>query len=850
MVSLGVVANDRWSKREAGADVVARVGEVRSLVALQQALYNERAAVEIELRSELFGVPSTLGAVLLGVADAEDTFDATNAAMEASPSAPSELGQLLAVARESRTTAGIAAIEAYDVVDDAIVVQFGVELAAMQELGVGTAEGKLSVVLSQLEVAVQAFSASTEQTTSLANAWFAAEQDRGSALSALGFQTARYQLALDSLDQSKLSEQSGDELAQSEGFVLAAVVQVLAGEVTAPEDNEVEFDEALPFIISVFSASFTRNDVLSEVLVLAADDVEATATRVAADASNAFVAALVIGSVAVGLSLLLSWSLARSIASPMASVAARTRQLQAGQIEARPLEMTGPRELRDVASAINDVSVNLDALEGKLGALARADLGDHRLSEPLPGRLGDTLTKSVDTLSASIADRHALHARLGYQASHDDLTGLFNRAAFLAHLDSVLEKAAVAPVGLLFVDLDDFKRANDVFGHATGDEVLVEVAHRLRETCRPTDMVARLGGDEFLVVTEQLDGIDGLLRMARRIIDVVGAPMPLESVGGLSIAPSVGIARTADPTTKSLALLSEADAALYLAKSNDTRIGIFDERLQSKLSRKSQIEQQLHVALSTEQFEVHYQPVLRADSLGVGQLEALVRWVGEDAYGPDDFVPVAEQSDLVIALDRLVLRTATRDLVDLLADSDRADLRMAVNLSGRHLLHANVVAHVAEALTMSQLDPSRLIIEVTETALIADLDRAAEHLRALRDLGVRVSVDDFGTGFTSITQLRRLPIDEIKIDRSLVAELPGEQALVRVVRDLAQHFGMSIVAEGVETEDQATFLRTLGCTYLQGWLYARAMPMAELGPWFTARNENTAPDRVVTAVLP
>ncbi len=288
-----------------------------------------------------------------------------------------------------------------------------------------------------------------------------------------------------------------------------------------------------------------------------------------------------------------------------------------------------------------------------------------------------------------------------------------------------------------------------------------------------------------------------------------------------------------------------ADAALYLAKSSDGRIGVFDEDLRAKIGRRASIEQRLGAALAAGELEVHYQPVLRSDSLVVGQVEALVRWIGEDTYGPDVFIPVAEKSDLVVKIDRFVMHTATTELAALLSEGLVRDLSVAVNVSGRHLLHADVVAHVAEALAVSGLDPSRLIIEVTETALIADLDRAGAHLSALRSMGVRVSVDDFGTGFTSISQLRRLPIDELKIDRSLVADLPGDETLVRVVRDLAEHFGMTTVAEGVETQEQADFLGNLGCSQLQGWLYARAMPADDLRRWFANRSSVRETNRVV-----
>lgn len=845
--TLGVVANDRWAERRSGADVVAQVDELRSLVSLQSAVYNERSAIEVEVRSDAYGVPASLGAGLLGLPELDSTYPATDAALAATTTLPTEVSGLLAAARAGYDQGDPEVIAAYDRVDDVVVERIIEQVDAMQSAGIGTADLQLAAVLQQLASTVLAFSASTDQTTGLADSWFGPEEGRFESQSQLGFQTARYDLAITEIDLGPLPGGLGASLANRTDPVSTAVSQLLTGTLPLPDGDGVS---DLELIVNVFRASFARNEALGDLVALSADNVESVATRIANDAADAFIAALVVGSVAIAGSIVLSWRLAVSISGPMASVAARTRELQAGQIEASALELTGPRELRDVASAINDVSTNLGALEGKLGALARADLDDEQLAAPLPGRLGEALMDSVDTLSSSIADRHNLQARLGYQASHDALTGLANRAAVLERLSAALATAESAPVGLIFVDLDDFKRANDVFGHGTGDEVLVEVGRRLLTTCRPSDMVARLGGDEFLVVAQELDRVENLMPVAQRIIDVIAKPMPMERTGGLSLQASAGVAIARTSTLDALEFLSHADAALYLAKASDRRIGVFDEQLRQEIGERALIEQRLRSALRDGDLEVHYQPVLASDSLAVGQIEALVRWVGDHTYGPDVFIPVAEASDLVVDIDRFVLATATNELARLIADGVANDLSVAVNLSGRHLLHANVADHVAAALASSGLDPSRLIIEVTETALIADLDRAAEHLAALRTLGVRASVDDFGTGFTSISQLRRLPIDELKIDRSLVTELPGDETLVRVVRDLATHFGMTTVAEGVETQEQATFLRELGCSQLQGWLYARAMPVDDLRRWFAARSEVHSRNRVATADSP
>lgn len=830
--SLGIVAQDRWTETEAAADVVERVDDLRSLIALQSALYDERASVELEARSNAFGVPSTLGAGLLGVPPSVDTHAATDQALVAAASAPPNTAALIEAARAEHDSGSVDAVRAYESVDAILVERLFFEVDAMKRIGVATADAGLADSLEQLEASVRLFSASIGQTTGLANAWFGNDEAaRDEALSQLGIDSTRYSLALAAIDVAQLPSEVGAELEPSSDPISVAAAELVAGRLDRPDAGDLS---NLDLIIDVFRTSFNRNGILKDLVATLTSEVEAAAGSLAADAAGSFNAVLIVGGFAVATSFLLSGFLARGIATPMGAVARRTRDLQAGRIETSPLALTGPRELRDVAGAINDVSDNLGALEIKLDALARADLDDPALHEPLPGRLGETISKSVDTLSQSISDRRDLQARLAHQATHDALTGLLNRAAILTELDQVLGQADECGAGLLFVDLDDFKRANDVFGHGVGDAVLVEIADRLRAACRPQDAVARLGGDEFLIVTSGVADLEGLRRHGERIVSAVRQPMHVPGTGGLQASASVGAAITNDPEVVALDLLAEADAALYVAKASDDRVAVFDDELRERLGNKSSIEQRLREALTNGELEVHYQPVVSSGSLEVDQMEALVRWPGEDSCGPDVFIPVAEASDLVIDIDRFVLHRATAELARLQVEGRAPHLSVAVNISGRHLLNAGVADHVAEALDASGLAPSCLIIEVTETALIADLDRAALHLEALRRVGVRVSVDDFGTGFTSISQLRRLPIDELKIDRSIIMELPGDQTLIRVVRDLAEHFGLDTVAEGVETQLQADFLRQLGCTQLQGWLYARAMSADDLRRWIDA----------------
>jgi diguanylate cyclase (GGDEF)-like protein len=836
VVAVGLLASDRQAKSQAAEGVQAQVEGLRGLVGLQTALYGERAAVEIEFRSASFGVPSTVGAILLGIGDSESTFETTDAALRAADGGPEDFARLLVDARRILRSGDVQAIDSYEILDDLLVAEIIGLVETMHRAGLATAEPDLDVVLEQLEASVKVFSAATDQTTRLAGTWFGSPEERNRALSELGRATAAFELAIDEVELDRVPAELRSTAFGPNDPVSTAVVDALSGDLA-----EVGI-QSVPVMVDVFAGSFTRNGALAELVDRAADDVETASARIADDAVDSYQMALALGLIAVLASILLSWRLATSIATPMLSVAERTRELRGGRIDPTPLPLSGPREMQDIAAALNEVSANLNSLETKLEALARADFSDPALHERLPGRLGDTLSKSVDTLSASLADRADLQVRLTYEASHDALTGLANRGAALERIDAALSRNPNASLGLLLIDLDDFKRVNDLFGHRTGDQVLIEVANRLVGSCRSDDLIARLGGDEFVVVLDGEAMPRATLDLARRIVDRLAEPQHDPATGGLVVAGAVGVVIATGGSIGSVELLAQADAALLRAKGSDARLAVFDDTLAAEVFQRAATEQRLRESLVLGEFEVHYQPIVATDSLEVAQVEALIRWSVPDATGPDQFIPVAEQSDLVVDLDRFVLHRATKEIAALIDSGAAPDVSLAVNVSGRHLVHAQFVDHVQQALTDSGLDPQRLIVEVTETALVADLERAALHLEGLRRLGVRVSVDDFGTGFTSISQLRRLPIDELKIDRSLVDQLPAEQSLVRVVQDLAAHFGMTTVAEGVEFREQADVLREIGCTQLQGWLFARAMPVTELRAWIDESLRVSAPD--------
>ncbi|MGQ7296602.1 putative bifunctional diguanylate cyclase/phosphodiesterase [Quadrisphaera sp. KR29] len=386
---------------------------------------------------------------------------------------------------------------------------------------------------------------------------------------------------------------------------------------------------------------------------------------------------------------------------------------------------------------------------------------------------------------------------------------------------------ASSRTGLLFIDLDHFKAVNDGHGHAVGDEVLRQVAERLRAELRAGDGVGRLGGDEFVVLVEQLTSEAALVELAERTAASLARPFTT-SAGEVVLGASIGVVVEGDGATDASALLNDADSAAYRAKASGRgRVEVFDDDLRAELAQAAQVEADLREALAADQLVLHYQPVVAAADGRVLGYEALLRWQrpGHGLLGPDAFIPVAERTSLVCDLDRWVLGTATRQLASWVADgSAEASTTVAVNISGRHLVDPSLVDDVEAALAASGLPASSLVLELTETVLVSR-PLAGSQLDRLRALGVGVSIDDFGTGYTSISQLQDLKADTLKIDKSLVwAESAGAAELVRLVVHAAHAFGMVVVAEGVEDEAQLARLREAGCDEVQGYLLGRPGP--------------------------
>jgi diguanylate cyclase (GGDEF)-like protein len=429
-------------------------------------------------------------------------------------------------------------------------------------------------------------------------------------------------------------------------------------------------------------------------------------------------------------------------------------------------------------------------------------------------------------------------------ARYDPLTGLPNRTLFRERTAGVLddEDAARDMLAVLLIDLDGFKEINHTLGNSTGDEVLREVGRRLRLQLGDETLVARLGGDEFGVICPRREGVSGALATAAKIQSGMEPPIVLDGVA-LNVEASIGIA-VLDAKGEDLDhLLQHADAALARAKSKRSRVEAYSPTYDSFDPARLLLLGQVRGALERDEFELHYQPKLDLRSKRVTGVEALLRWRHPEhgLLSPMSFVPLVEQTALVSPLTLHVLERALQQLVKWREHGLRLD--MSVNLSARNLLDLELPSQIDALLRRHRVAPERLMVEVTESATMADPDRAADVLCALRDRGVGVSIDDFGTGNASIAYLTSLPANEIKIDRSFITDLCEDEraeAITRSTIDLARHLDLRVVAEGIETQSVLERLTELGCDTAQGYLIARPLTGEKLAEWLRARSAGTS----------
>jgi diguanylate cyclase (GGDEF)-like protein len=507
---------------------------------------------------------------------------------------------------------------------------------------------------------------------------------------------------------------------------------------------------------------------------------------------------------------------------------------------------TATRRLLERHAMREALAVPLRGAAGVLGVLLVADrLGDVRTYDS-----DDVLLLETVANHASIALQNGqLIGRLRYEAEHDALTGLPNRALLQRTLAAALDDVAAggsAGAAVMILDLDEFKEVNETLGHQQGDRLLVEVGARLTAAVGGAGTVARLGGDEFAVLVPGTADEDQVLHLGRRMLRLLEQPVGLDGLE-VEIGASVGLALAPVHATDPAALLKRADRAMQDAKVSTRRIRAYEPELDHDHPRRLTLVSALRAALQDGGLSVHVQPQARPGTGEVVGCEALVRWTHPELgpVFPDEFIPVAERSGLIGPLTTVVLDAALAACAQWRAAG--ADLGVAVNLSARSLHDADLVEEVARLLRRHAVPAGRLTLEVTESSVMADPTRAVAVLHRLRDLGVRLSVDDFGTGYSSLSYLKRLPVQEVKIDRSFVTGLreQGEDVgIVRAIVDLGRHLGLEVVAEGVEDADTQTVLSDMGCDLIQGYHLGRPMPVAEFLPWLTARASTAQPRRL------
>lgn len=516
---------------------------------------------------------------------------------------------------------------------------------------------------------------------------------------------------------------------------------------------------------------------------------------------------LLLATLAAGLALLVSVAVGRSVTRPVSKLAHAARRIGQGDY-AEPLHVAGGDELSELASAFNRMQDNISERE----------------------------------------------AHIRHQASHDSLTGLPNRSHALRTLQDALGRARAAggACAVLMLDLDHFKEINDTLGHAFGDTVLTVVTERLRGTVREGDLLARLGGDEFIVVLEGA-GEEAAIERAWDLVQALDRP--LRVAGGqaqVSVNVSIGVAVYPEHADLPDVLLRRADIAMYEAKQAHARVAVYKPGHDEIHLRQIRLISDLRLARERGELQVMYQPKIDLATRQVAHVEALLRWHhGElGAVSPEEFIPLAERSGLIHEITHFVLDEGLRQLSDWRGAGITVGL--AVNLSALDLVDASLPATVANLLRRYDVPPRELILEITESTVMQDVQAALKTMRALRANGVKLSIDDFGTGHSSLAQLRSLPVDEIKIDRSFVMELdnsPDDTVIVRSAIEIGHNMGLTVIAEGVEQPGSLAILRALKCDMVQGYLFSRPVAPERFEAWYAGFERDGMPGESAAAIV-
>lgn len=847
VVSVRITLDEHRHVR-AAERVNAEVNHLEDLFALRTAMFAERLASELAVEGrrppEELLASTSFGKQLLDdpgslVVATDEAFAAVTPGQR--PFDAARLGAARAVPDTADTADTVAA--RWEPLRQDLTVSIESLLGDIRGAAVQLGDPVLARAVNSLDASMLAPERSAEMLAALSDLWTAPPEQRPALQSEVAGAVARFEavdarLATTGIERVRRAWLDEGQMPRE---LREVVDEALAGGLTDPSTpSGTRLDIGLALLDGI-DWTIAVNDLTS----VATDTVSGIATEVAFAAGRSQQTTVLLTLVAMAASVGSALLFGRSIVVPVRRLTDQATSVGCGDLSVEPLELAGPPEVVRASAAFNDVVDNLVLLERKTHALAECDFDDPVLSQPLPGMLGASLQRSVRVLSGSIIERQQLQHRLAHQASHDALTGLANRSALVALLtDAQRQRRRTGGLGtqlaVVFIDLDGFKRANDRYGHAAGDELLRVVGQRMLGQVRRGEMVARLGGDEFVVVLPSVPDAQEPIELARRLVRAVSEPVEVEGAW-ISVGASAGVALSGltDHTERDpLDLLRCADLAVYAAKQRTAEpVALYDDEMDQLIAIQEDIEAGLSAAIEAGHGELSlvYQPqvdALTGDPVG---FEVLVRWdrAGRGPVSPGLFVPIAERSGLIVDLDLWIIESALGQLDRWSGDPTLGRANMAVNVSGRSLLDTSFVERFTEVLATAEATPARLTLEVTETALVTDLDLMAAQLEALRRLGVRVAIDDFGTGYTSVAHLRALPVDEIKIDLSFVQGLPDREnyLLIQMINELARRLDVPTVAEGVETVDQLDALREIGCDYLQGYLFARPMPASELPGW-------------------
>ncbi len=474
----------------------------------------------------------------------------------------------------------------------------------------------------------------------------------------------------------------------------------------------------------------------------------------------------------------------------------------------------------------------LGSREGDQGVRLRMAHADGRtlvVEGTLTDLLADPAVNGWVLTVRDVTDAHVMQEQLTYQAFHDSLTGLANRHLFADRLAHALRRRNGAPEQqvVLFCDLDDFKNVNDSLGHGVGDRLLVAVGERITAAIREGDTAARLGGDEFAVLMEGAE-ISTANAVADRLLHSLRDPVVVDGVP-LSVSASIGMAAAMSGSATSDEVLRNADVAMYWAKDRGkATVAVYDRGLHAQASARLAMRTDLKRAIREDELVLHYQPKIELATGRITGFEALVRWdhPEQGLLAPMEFVPTAEQTGTIVSLGGWVLDRACRAAAGMQTGEHRPTI--AVNVAAQQLAEDDFITQVTSTLTAAGLAPDRLVLEITESVLLGDLDTAVERLAALRELGIRIAIDDFGTGYSSLAYLARLPVDVLKVDKSFVDQvITGAHgaSVTEAIITMGQRLGLVTVAEGVELPEQAAWLQQLGCTLGQGYLWSRPVEL-------------------------